>query len=238
MRVLAVQNFPGAGLGQVGPALSEAGAQVDLVLAHEGQALPRGVEGHDALVVLGGAQNARADAESPWLPELCALMRAFGDSGRSVLGICLGSQLLVRAYGGDNIIGGAEEFGWQQVALTPEGRADPLFSDTPAAFPTFQWHDDTFTLPEGAVRLAGSAKVSNQAFRIGRAAYGVQFHFEADRAMVAEWTRDQAATVARRWPDWPGIHPVQAATCGAQADATGLEIARAWVRTVVPAAVA
>lgn len=238
MRVLAVQNFPGASLGQVAPALSEAGAQVDLVLAHEGQTLPDGAEDHDALVVLGGAQNARADAESPWLPELCRLMRAFGDSGRSVLGICLGSQLLVRAYGGDNIIGGAEEFGWQQVALTQEGSDDPLFSATPEAFPIFQWHDDTFTLPEGAVLLASSATVRNQAFRIGRAVYGVQFHFEADRTMVEDWTRDNAAIVAQRWPAWPEIYPALATSFGAQADAIGLQIARAWVRTIIPAAVA
>lgn len=238
MRVLAVQNFPGASLGQVGLALSEAGAQVDLVLAFEGEALPHEPEGYDGLVVLGGAQNACADAESPWLPDLCRLMRAFGDSGRSVLGICLGSQLLVRAYGGENIIGGAEEFGWQQVALTKEGRGDPLFSDAPEAFPIFQWHDDTFTLPEGAVRLASSAMVANQAFRIGRAAYGIQFHFEADRTMVEEWSRDNAATVARRWPAWPEIYPALAANFGARADAVGLEIARSWVRTLVSAAVA
>lgn len=236
MRVLIVQNAEGTGPGQVAAALDEAGAQIDLIHAHRGQALPNGPDSHDALVVLGGGQNALADAESPWLPELCRLMRAFGDADRSVLGICLGSQLLARAYEGENIIGGASEFGWRQVALTQEGEADSVFAGLEASFPIFQWHDDTFRLPRGAVRLAGGVDVRNQAFRVGRAAYGVQFHFEADRRLVAEWSSAFAGLLAARQPDWPQRHPVEAARFGAQADAAGLAIARGWVRTVRVAA--
>ena len=236
MRVLVVQNFDGTGLGQMAAALDEAGAAVELVRVHHGEALPQAPDGHDALVVLGGGQNALADDACPWLPQLCGLMRAFGDGGRSVLGICLGSQLLARAYGGENIIGGAEEFGWRQVELTPEGGADPLFAGLPAGFPIFQWHDDTFILPRGATRLAGNLDVHNQAFRIGRAVYGVQFHFEADRGLVEDWNREFAGWLADRQPDWGERHPEQAERFGPQADAAGLAIARNWVRTIVPSA--
>ena len=232
MRVLIVQNYANTGLGQVGVALAEAGAGIDLVRADLGEALPDGADGHDGLVVLGGGQNALADAESPWLPRLCALMRAFGDSGRSVLGICLGGQLLARAYGGQNIIGGATEFGWQEVELTPEGAADPVLAALPAAFPVFQWHDDSFVLPRGARRLAGSLAVHNQAFRIGRAAYGFQFHLEADRPLVAAWCDLFADWLATRQPDWPRRHPAEADRFGVAADAAGLAIARGWVRTL------
>lgn len=232
MRVLVVQNYADTGLGQVGVALGEAGAEVELLRADLGDALPERPAGYDALVVLGGGQNALADEQSPWLPQLCGLMRGFGNSGRSVLGICLGSQLLARAYGGENIIGGATEFGWHEVELTPEGAEDAVLAALPPSFRTFQWHDDTFILPRGASRLAGSLAVHNQAFRVGRAAYGFQFHFEADRPMVAHWSQTFADWLAERHPGWQERHPQDAARFGSGADAAGLAIARGWVSTV------
>lgn len=232
MRVLVVYNFHGCRLGQIGAALREAGAEIDLVQAHQGEKLPEGPGAHDGIVVLGGAQNALADETSPWMPGLLGLMRGFAESGRSLLGVCLGSQLLARAYGGTNIIGGATEFGWHRVDLLPEGAADPLFAGTPASFPTFQWHDDTFTLPPSARRLATGAAVENQAFVIGRAAYGVQFHFEADRPLVAEWSREFAGHLAEHQPGWAGRHLAEAERFGPASDAAGLAIARNWVRTI------
>ena len=232
MRILAIQNFSGTGLGQIGVALEEVGANVEFVRAQMGDVLPDTPDGYDAMVVLGGGQNALADAQSPWLPRLCDLMRAFDDAGRSVLGVCLGSQLLARAYGGENIIGGASEFGWQEIELTNEGIADPIFSGLPSAFRSFQWHDDTFTLPQGSVRLAGSKRVANQAFRIGHASYGFQFHFEAHQQMVTAWNETFVDWLAEAQPDWSARHPVDAARYGAKADEDGLMIARNWVRTL------
>ena len=188
MRVLVVQNFDDTGLGQVGAALEEAGAEIDVRDAHHGMTLPNNADSHDALVVLGGGQNALDDENYPYFPALLELMRGYVEAGKPVLGICLGSQLLARAYGGKNQIGGAEEFGWCPVALTAEAAGDPVLGALPREFPIFEWHDDTFSLPEGAVRLAGNAAVANQAFRVGRAGYGIQFHFEADRPMVRKWS--------------------------------------------------
>lgn len=236
MRVLVVQNFEGTGLGQIATALEEAGAEVELVRADKGEALPTSAAGHDAIVVLGGAQNALDDADFPYLPQLAALMRDFAERDRSVLGVCLGGQLLARAYGARNLIGGAQEFGWREVALTDAGRADPLLAELPECFPIFEWHDDTFTLPEGAVHLAANPDAPLQAFRIGRAAYGVQFHFEADRALVREWAKNFAEYIARRQPHWPAVLDDEAARHGPAADAAGLAIARAWVRTIRPQA--
>jgi GMP synthase-like glutamine amidotransferase len=232
MRVLVVQNFDGTGLGQMQTALDEASAEVSVVRCHHGDTFPEDVDSYDGLVVLGGGQNALADDAHPYFPHLISIMRNFAETDRSVLGICLGSQLLARAYDGENIIGGAHEFGWTEVSVLSEGKADPLFTGVDASFPIFQWHDDTFTLPDGAVRLAGSAAVANQAFRIGRAAYGVQFHFEADRPLVETWSRDFHSLISHRYPDWPQQRPVDAERFGPKADAMGLTLARNWVATV------
>jgi GMP synthase-like glutamine amidotransferase len=232
MRVLVVQNFDGAGPGQVGAALTEAGARLDLRQPYRGDPLPDDAAGHDALLVLGGAQSALDDEDHPYIPPLLSLMRDFGDRGRSVLGICLGSQLLARAYGATNLLGAAPEFGWQGIAKTEEGAADPVLSAVPEEFRSFQWHDDTFTLPPGAVRLATNPVAENQAFRIGRASYGIQFHFEADRLLVDQWTEAYAEYLAEHQPGWGARREDEAAAHGPSADAAGLALARAWVATI------
>ena len=232
MRILAVQNYADTGLGQIGRALAEADAEVEIVRAHEGEALPSLSDGHDGLIVLGGAQNALADEEHPYLPRLVALMRDFALADRAVLGVCLGSQLLARAFGAQNLIGAAPEFGWREVELTEEGAMDPVLRAAAERFPIFQWHDDTFTLPQGAIRLARNDAAQNQAFRVGRAAYGTQFHFEADTELVRHWSRQFAAYLAERQPGWQDRIETESARHGTTADAAGLAIARAWVAMV------
>lgn len=232
MRVLVVQNFDSEGLGQIGAALVEAGADIDLRRPYSGETLPHDSDAHDAMVVLGGAQNALDDEICPYFPELLDLTRDFANKDRSVLGICLGSQLVARAFGGENRIGGASEFGWHKVSLTPAAKADPVLAALPENFPIFEWHDDTFALPEGAVRLAGNEVAENQAFRMGRAVYGFQFHFEADRPMVRDWSSSFASLIAERHPDWSARLDDEIAHHGPDADAAGLAIARAWVATI------
>jgi GMP synthase-like glutamine amidotransferase len=229
MRVLVIENFAGTPLGQVGTALTEAAAEIDVRRAFLGDALPDGHGDHDALVILGGGQNALDDEGSPWLPAVAGLSRDFGRADKAVLGICLGAQLVARGHGGRNILGRPVEFGWHEVRPTAAGADDPVLSVIGGAAPIFHWHEDTFTLPPASVHLAESAMTENQAFRIGRAVYGVQFHFEADRRLVDDWTNEFAEMIAGYRPDWPTAHPVEAAQHGDKADAAGLAMARAWV---------
>lgn len=232
MRVAIVENTRITHHGQVGVALHEQAAKIDLYKPWADQCLPD-PSSFDALVVFGGEQSARDDASHPYLPALAALMRATGESGKAVLGICLGSQLLARGLGAENRLGTAPEFGWCDVTLTDEGRADPVLSHLPATFPIFQWHSDTFTLPQGTTRLAGSGTAQNQCFRAHRATYGMQFHFEASRAVVSDWNRNFPEAVERNLPGWLSTHhPERAPVQGAQADAAGLAIARSWVNLI------
>lgn len=231
MRVAIIENTAVTHHGQVGVALHEAGALVDICRPFAGQPLPETLEGLDALVVFGGEQSARDDRIHPYLPRLAALMREANGRGMAVLGICLGSQLLARGFGAENHLGTAREFGWHEVQLTDEGQRDPVLAAATesGAFHVFQWHSDTFSLPEGATRLAGSPVAAQQAFRIGRATYGMQFHFEASRAVVADWNRTFPDLVERISPGWHDTHARTAPVLGRAADAAGLAIARAWV---------
>jgi GMP synthase (glutamine-hydrolysing) len=232
LRVAIVENTRITHHGQVGVALHEAGALVDIFRPFADGRLPDGPDRHDALIVFGGEQSALDDAAHPYLPGLAQTMRAYGEAGRAVLGVCLGSQLLARAWGARNQLGTAPEFGWQTVRLTAEGQDDPVLCALPPSFPTFQWHSDTFTLPPGSVHLATGTGAAHQAFRIGRASYGTQFHFEANRAVVADWSQTFPDLVEHMSPGWQAAHPGLAGTLGVQADAAGLALARAFVAVV------
>ncbi len=228
MRVAIVENTRITHHGQVGVALHEAAALIDLHKPWSGQPLPA-VADADALVVFGGEQSATDDHSHPYLPGLADLMAAYTQADKPVLGICLGSQLLARAFGAENHLGTAPEFGWVDVSLTEAGRGDPILGTLPSSFPIFQWHSDTFSLPAGATHLAQSSSARHQAFRIGRATYGTQFHFEASRSVVQDWTRSFPEATDRMSPGWTKRHPEVARTRGAEADAHGLTLARAWV---------
>lgn len=237
MRVAVVENMKNTPLGSLGVALAEANAELDYFRPYIDGQLPRGIFEHDALVVLGGEQDALDDEAYPYLPALARLMQRFAESGKAVLGICLGAQILARAYGAENLLSRTLEFGWKPVSITNGGRSDPLLAGLEPEFTTFEWHSDTFTLPDGASLLASTALVENQAFRVGRAAYGTQFHFEASAAVVQGWATGFEQTIERMEPGWLTRYPDLADTHAAKADANGVAIARNWVAMIKVAAV-
>src|SRR4051812_48505899 len=146
--------------------------------AHREPAPP--ADGFGAVIALGGTTHPDQEASAPWLvPELEAL-RAFADRGVPTLGICLGAQLVARVHGGAVGPLPRPEIGWFEVDREPE--PDALLDGLPARFPAFQWHYYGFGVPEGGVRLAGSGQAPNQAVRLGRTSWALQFHIEVDRA--------------------------------------------------------
>lgn len=229
MRVLVIENYPNTPSGLVGEALGAAGADCEIARMHSGGRLPSSHDDFDGLVLLGGAQNALDDAAHPYLSDEAKLACSFGDIGKPVLGICLGAQLVARAYGAENILGWPIEFGWHEVRATGAGRADPVLSAIGGAAPLFHWHRDTFTLPPGALHLAESDATEIQAFRIGKAVYGIQFHFEAGTDLVSRWNSLCEDEIVGAAPDWFDRYPEEAARHGAAADAAGRALARAWV---------
>ena len=105
-----------------------------------------------------------------------------------MLGICLGAQLIARAAGGSVSSSPLRELGWCPVFPTPASSTDPLFSSLPeAGLSVFQWHGETFSLPDGSSLIATHPDVPSQAFRLGKAQYGVQFHVEVDAPLITQW---------------------------------------------------
>jgi GMP synthase (glutamine-hydrolysing) len=155
------------------------------VLVDSGEPLPDWRE-FAAVVAMGGAMGAYDDERYAWLgPEKRLIAEAVA-AGKPYWGVCLGAQLLAASLGAKVAPGPRAELGVLDVTLTPEAREDPVFAEAPARFRTLQWHGDTYELPAGAVRLAGSELYEQQAFALGRA-YALQFHLEVDAELAAEW---------------------------------------------------
>jgi len=186
MRILVVQNSRTAPIGLVGEALAENGASLLTVAADEGEAIPVR-DGFAGLVVLGGPQDAWDDDQGPHFPAVMETIRAFTAADRPVMGICLGAQLAARAYGARVYRQDTPELGVCAVTLHDHAADDPLMSGFGPALNLVQWHFDTFEFPEGAVPLAHSPACERQAFRLGRATYGFQFHPEATAGIVQGW---------------------------------------------------
>ncbi|MEZ7195310.1 type 1 glutamine amidotransferase [Pseudodesulfovibrio karagichevae] len=135
-------------------------------------------EDFDFLAVLGGPMSVHDEAEHPWLTAEKALLRRVVETGKPMLGVCLGAQLLAEILGGAVTRNPEPEIGWLEVEATAEGADSPLFKGMPGAFTAFHWHGETFSIPPGGVRLAKSRACANQAFAFGERILGVQFHLE------------------------------------------------------------
>lgn len=171
---------------------------------YRGERLPE-IGDISALIVMGGAMGANDDARFPFLADLKYLIRSVVAARIPYLGICLGGQLLAAALGAEVVYHRWEEVGTFNVALTEAGKSDLLFSGVTEEFTTFQWHHDSFDIPDGGVLLATSAACRHQAFRVGESAWGVQFHPEVTEAVIRVWcawgssTSDRAEALIARF---------------------------------------
>lgn len=165
--------------------LRERGVPLRRVLVCDGQELPdwRDFAG---IVAMGGAMGACEDEAHPWLAGERDLIGEAVRAGKPFWGVCLGAQLLAASLGAKVTTGPAPELGVLPVHMTAAAAADPVFGGMPATFSTLQWHGDTYELPEGAMRLAGSELYEQQAYVLG-SAYGLQFHLEVDSKLAGEW---------------------------------------------------
>lgn len=206
MRVMAFRHEPEGDLGSIRPALEKRGIEVECVDLFAGGSIPD-IDRAAGLIFMGGAMCANDDL--PFLENELELIYGSANCGKPLFGVCLGAQLIAKALGGRVYRSAMQETGWQDIHLEQSALSDPVCRGS-GSLRVFQLHQDTFELPTGAVRLAGSAVCANQAFRWGRAVYGVQFHPEMTAPMVKEWSRGLSLP---EWPETPHACADLAQTC-------------------------
>jgi GMP synthase (glutamine-hydrolysing) len=197
--VLCVRNDRDDTLGIAVPVLSQHGVPVTRLDAFEADVRWPGLDDIAGLVVFGGEMNVDEIERYPYLLSQRHLMRRAVDAGMPVLGICLGAQMLARALDARVYRAPLRELGFKPLRMTEAGRADPLLVAFHTGDRVFQWHEDTFDLPDGAELLAVGDDVPVQAFRMGRNAWGVQFHFEIDAEGVDAWLLTAEPNLERVW---------------------------------------
>lgn len=186
-RLLVFQHVAHEILGTLDPLLRSSGFRVRYVNFGRSNYKIPDLRNYDGLIVLGGPMNVDQVNEYPYLiPELSAIENAIG-LNMPILGICLGSQLVAKALGAKVRKNGEKEIGWYGINPTEDGKTDSLISNFGNVEKIFQWHGDTFDIPNGAVHLAESSICKNQAFKYGDNIYGFQFHLEVDEPMINRW---------------------------------------------------
>jgi GMP synthase-like glutamine amidotransferase len=178
LRAHVFQHVPFEGPGALAPWLSRAGIDLTTTRFYESAELPDPAA-VDFLIVLGGPMSVHDESRHPWLADEKRWLSRYLATGKPLLGVCLGAQLLANALGARIRPNPVKEIGWFPVTGIPH--AAPGAFRFPAAAEVFHWHGETFDLPPGAVHLARSAACENQAFQSG-AALGLQFHLETTPA--------------------------------------------------------
>jgi GMP synthase-like glutamine amidotransferase len=193
----------------IGEALLEAGHSYDAVypidrfasrspLSYPG--LPSAPGDYAGLILMGGPMSANDTADHAFLVELMALVRGFEAAKRPVLGVCLGAQVIAKAHGGEVFRLGKLEAGYVGMHTTPEAASDPVFAGVAGGFTAFHTHyEGVRNVPASTVLATGGINAV-QAYRVGGATYGVQFHPEVTLDIARDWVRKFGAVFCKDEP--------------------------------------
>ncbi len=189
MRLLIVQHVSGEGLGLLEDRLINNGWELDnRSMDIPGSSLPENLDGYHAFIILGGPMGAYEEDVYPYFYQVEKLVREAVAKDIPTVGICLGGQIIARALGADVGPNPKKEIGWSLINILDEGKSSSLFYGMPNILSVFQWHEDTFSLPKGAVLLASSEECRNQAFVYRKNIFALQFHLEVNPDMIKNWT--------------------------------------------------
>ncbi|MGE3298328.1 MAG: glutamine amidotransferase [Porticoccaceae bacterium] len=182
---LALRHIDFEDLGTLEPLLRERGFDVRYLDPTVDDLTAVDAASTDLVVVLGGPIGAFDEAIHPFLAAELRLIEQRLASGRPLLGICLGAQLIARLLGANVAPMGYKEIGFGELTLTDEGRHSVLAPL--AGVPVLHWHGDRFDLPAGGTLLASTASCAQQAYMVGDTVLGLQFHLEADAGRIERW---------------------------------------------------
>jgi GMP synthase (glutamine-hydrolysing) len=195
--VLVFQHDPFEDLGAFTEVLEKQGARCRVIQLYQGEMPAEEWERTGALIILGGPMGVYDEEQFPFLRWEKRIIRAAIDEAVPLLGVCLGAQLIAATLGAPVYHGPVKEIGWNPISITPHGQVDSLLGYLPENATVFQWHGDGFDLPSGAIRLASSVNYENQAFRMGKNIYALQFHLEVTPRMIERWIDARSKDLAQ-----------------------------------------
>jgi len=186
METLIIKHIDIEGPGLIEYCLRQEKIPYQILNLETGAHLPK-MNDLSHIVILGGPMNVYEEDRYPFLRDEDIFIKDAIQRGKAILGICLGAQLIAKALGAKVFGSPVKEIGWYDVSLTRIGSHDSLFSSLPKTFSVFQWHEDTFELPQGSKLIVTSPSIPHQVFRYGEKIYGLQFHLEVTEEMIYEW---------------------------------------------------
>ena len=182
MKIHSLEHARFEGPGRIAAWAAERGHSLSRTALHDGE-VPPPADAFDLLVVMGGPMSVHEHRDHPWLPREKHFLKTVIAARKPILGICLGAQLLADVLGGKVFQNSVKEIGWFPVRMLD--RAAP-FEAFPERLTVMHWHGDTFTIPEGARRVAESEACANQAFVHGDRVVGLQFHIELEKVGIED----------------------------------------------------
>jgi GMP synthase-like glutamine amidotransferase len=203
MSVLILKNVPNEGPGTIKDFVAAYNIDYKIVDLSSEDIPP--TDDFDTLVVLGGPMSVNDADRYPYISREIELVKDFTGKKKKIFGICLGAQIMAKALGARVYPGSEKEIGWYDIEIDYRGGIDRLMGRLvrhPATgeylkqIKVFQWHGETFDIPEDGVRIAKSRLYPNQAFRYGENAYAFQFHIEVREETIYEWLKDEPVDMA------------------------------------------
>lgn len=188
-KILVIQHNDDDNLNDLAAPFLEAGLEIVQWHAEKTAAPVESLDGFSGLVSLGAFAGVEDEAETAWMPLERRLIESALAVEMPVLGLCFGSQLLASVAGAEVGKSGSPEVGWYEVEMTEEAATDPLMSVLGPEPEVIQYHYDTFNWPASNpdVTILGTANGMNQAFRVGKNAWGTQFHIEMNLPTMLGW---------------------------------------------------
>lgn len=138
----------------------------------------------DMLIIMGGPMSVYEELQFPWLIQEKTFIKSVIEAGKTVLGICLGSQLLAEVLGAKVYPNHVKEIGWFDIQKTYSGKSNSILSDVDEQFKVFHWHGDTYDIPPHCEHLFQTPNCRNQAFLYNNKVLGLQFHFEVTESTL------------------------------------------------------
>lgn len=186
--ILIIKHIDIEGPGTLGDFLEEKGFRLKIVDLGKGDLLPENPQEFQAVICLGGPMNVHEEQRYPFLKKEDIFIKKVLKKNIPYFGICLGSQLLAKAASAKVVKSPVREVGFFKVELTKDGQKDELFQGVDRSFEVYHWHEDMFEIPSQGQLLATADGCPHQAFKIGRCAYGLQFHVEVTDKSIREWS--------------------------------------------------